>query len=268
MVKKGEATHYTAAQTKEKLGITDGQLYNYVNNGTLARVIPPGKKQGVYRREDVDQLARELNAFLLHRKRNTTQFLQVTNEEEMRECMEISQALFSVGRETVKDRMKLLQKNPYTYHMLRDDTQIIGYTATMPLKNGRLEKVLSQTIPVKIGEDDIAEDVDGNTIDLYLHAIGVKPGYSMVEKHSYGARLVSGIIELILDFGKRGITINTIAARSNMPDGIRLMRHAGFTEIEPLTPERRTFVIDVKESGIPFIIQYKEALAKWQEEHK
>lgn len=47
-----------------------------------------------------------------------------------------------------------------------------------------------------------------------------------------------------------------------MPDGIRLMRHAGFTEIEPLTPERRTFVIDVEESGISFVMQYKGLLSK------
>ena len=47
-----------------------------------------------------------------------------------------------------------------------------------------------------------------------------------------------------------------------MPDGIRLMRHAGFTELEQLTPERRTFVIDVEESSIPFILQYKDVLVE------
>jgi hypothetical protein len=38
-----------------------------------------------------------------------------------------------------------------------------------------------------------------------------------------------------------------------MPDGVRLMKHIGFTEMIPLTPERRTFSINVKESGIPFV---------------
>lgn len=69
MAKKRELTDfYTAARTKEILGITDGMLYNYVNNGTLERIIPPGKKQGVYRKNEVDQLARELQAFIIHRK--------------------------------------------------------------------------------------------------------------------------------------------------------------------------------------------------------
>ncbi len=271
MLSRGNLTDfYTAAQTKEILGITDGMLYNYVTNGTLERIIPPGKKQGVYRRREVDELARELQVFLLNRKKKSTRFMQVTTTEEMKECQEISQELFGVGRTTVEDRMKLVAKNPDTYHLLRDEDtrQIVGYVALMPLKLGGLERVLNQTIPVKIDVDDLVSFDSPQDIDLYLHAIGVRPGFSTAEKHRYGAKLVSGLIETILEMGNKGINIKTIAARSNMPDGVRLMRHAGFTEIEPLTPERRTFIIDVKESGIPFIRQYKEVFSKWQEENR
>lgn len=137
-----------------------------------------------------------------------------------------------------------------------------GYLAVMPLKIGRLEKVLSQTIPVKIDADDIEDYSNSKKIDLYLHAIGIRPGFSTTEKHTYGARLVNGLVEIAVSMGNRGIEIETIAARSNMPDGVRLMKHAGFTEIEPLTPERRTFVINVRESAIPFILQYKKAFSE------
>jgi hypothetical protein len=108
------------------------------------------------------------------------------------------------------------------------------------------DKKLSSSLPsLKIEVDDIENFNESKEIDLYLHAISVKPGFSITEKHAYGARLVSGIIELVQDLGKRGIKIGTIAARSNMPDGIRLMRHAGFTEVEPLTP-------------MPFFLTYAE----------
>lgn len=252
--------YYTAGETKTILGITNGQLYNYSDNGTLERVYPPGKKQAVYKKSQVDQLARDLNVFIAARKRKPTQFKQVETKEEMIECQEISQALFGVGRNTVDDRMKILRKNPETYHLLKDEDQIIGYVAIMPLKTEILENVLQQTLPVQIAPEDIEDFKESKTIDLYLHAIGVRPGFQAAEKHTYGARLVTGMMDIIIRWGKKGITINTIAARSNMPDGIRLMKHMGFTEIEPLTPERRTFVIDVKSSGIPFIVQYKKAL--------
>jgi hypothetical protein len=35
-----------------------------------------------------------------------------------------------------------------------------------------------------------------------------------------------------------------------MPDGIRLMKHVSFTEISRATPERRTFIINVKECSL------------------
>jgi hypothetical protein len=252
--------YYTAGKVKEILGITNGKLYNYADNGTLERHFPPGSKQAVYKKDQVDKLAHDLKIFIAVRKKKPTQFTRVETREEMIECQEISQALFGVGRSTVDDRMRLLRKNPDTYHLLKDEDDVIGYAALMPLKTGRLEDVLKQTIPVQISLDDIEDFSENKTIDLYLHAMGIRPGFSTAEKHTYGARLVAGIMDVIIEWGKQGVVINTIAARSNMPDGIRLMKHMGFTEIERLTPERRTFVIHVKESGIPFILQYKKAL--------
>jgi len=38
--------------------------------------------------------------------------------------------------------MRLLEKNPITYHMLRYEEHIIGYVAIMLLKPGKLEKIL------------------------------------------------------------------------------------------------------------------------------
>lgn len=264
MALKEGKEYYTAAQVKNMLGITDGMLYNYVDNGALERIVPPGKKQGVYRRDEVDQLARELHAFIITRdnKKKSTQFMRVTTEQEMIECQEISQELFGVGRDTVKERMLLVAKNPETYHFVKDEKlqQIVGYVAMMPLKTGKLENVLSQDVPVRINVEDIETFEEAKSIDLYLHAIGVKPGFNATDKHMYGARLVSGLMELIIELGNKGISIGTVAARSNTPDGIRLMRHAGFTEIAPLSPGRRTFIIDVKNSGIPFVVQYKKVL--------
>jgi hypothetical protein len=68
--------------------------------------------------------------------------------------------------------------------------------------------------------------------------------------------------------GRRGIVIRSIKAHSNTPDGVRMMRHLGFTETEAAIPNMRDFVIDVAPSGIPFIMRYKEAFAEWQKAHK
>ena len=251
--------YYSAQKAEDELGMTYSGLRYQVIAGNIKSEIPRGRKQAYYRAKDVDQLANELKIYSIQRKHKPSEFVRVTTRDEMVECQEISQALFGVGRDTVDERMKLLAKNPDTYHILRDEDQVLGYTAIMPLKPGKLDSVLSQTIPVQVHPDDIEDFLAGKEIDLYLHAIGVRPGFTKGEKRMYGSRLVAGLINLIVEIGRNGIVIDTIAARSNMPEGIRLMKNIGFAEIEPLTPERRTFVIEVEKSGTPFVQQYKKA---------
>ena len=258
-------TYYSAQKAQEELGMTYSGLRNQVIAGNIKSEIPKGKRQAYYRGKDVDQIAREFRIYTVQRKNKKTDFVRVTNEEEMKQCLDISKALFGAERGDITKHMRVLAKNPETYYMIRDEEQAIGYTAIWPIKAEKLNDLLSQTIPIKISPDDIETFERGKKIDIYVNVIGIRPGFTREEKRLYGSRLISGLVEVIVNLGERGIPIDTIAARSNMPDGIRLMRGIGFTEIEPATPERRTFIINIKESGIPFVMQYKRALQEAQE---
>jgi hypothetical protein len=258
---------YCAAQkAQEVLGMTYSALRNQVIAGNIRAKTPKGKRQLFYNMKDVEELARDLNVFSIHRRNKPTKFEVLKTREEMEECVKISQALFGTGR-NIDERMETLQKNPETYYVLKDEGQIVGYTSLWPVKREKLDKLLGQTLPVKISKDDIETYKEGKVLDLYLNVIGVKPGFSKTYEHSYGARLISGLIGSIIKLGERGVVIENIAARSNSPQGIKLIKGLGFTEIEPLTPERRTFIIRVKESGIPFVLKYKQALKEYQEKH-
>lgn len=260
--------YYAAQKAQEVLGMTYSAVRNQVIAGNITAKIPKGKRQMYYRAKDVDELARELNVFTIHRKNKPTQFERLKTREEMEQCQEISQALFGVGRDEVDNRMKIFGKNSETYYILKDENQVVGYTAIWPVKPEKLNTLLAQTLPVEISPEDIEVFESGKVINIYISVIGVKPCFTKEEKHCYGARLISGLIGVIVNLGERGIPLGSIAARSNTPDGIRLMKGIGFTEIEPLTPERRTFVINMKESGIPFVMKYKEKFRKWQEEQR
>src|SRR5215472_17010697 len=74
-------SYLTAGEVKKLLGITDGMLYNFIDNGALTRVIPPGRKQGVYHRSQVEQLARDLQVFISTRDEETTTFEKATKED-------------------------------------------------------------------------------------------------------------------------------------------------------------------------------------------
>ncbi len=225
----------------------------------------------MYTRESVDQYRKQREIFeekYVSSDANNTEkggfvtLTKITTLEEMKECQDLSQEIFGVGRGTEKERMKIVEKNPDTYYLLKRGNKGIGYFSIMPLKKGNLENVLGQTLPVKISPNQIEKFEKGKQLDLYLTAIGVIDGFTTEEKHEIWIINDQEVNKFNFRSRRKGIKIETIAARSNMPDGIRLMRHAGFTEIPPLTPERRTFIIDIKSSGIPFVLKYKKYLEK------
>ncbi len=258
-------SYYTAQKAQEVLDMTYSGLKYQVSIGNIKAEIPKGRRQSYYKSKDVEQVARDLKTFSLQRRSSPTQFTRVKSAEEMKECLEISKALFGAERGDLTKHMKIIEKNPETYYMVKDEDQVVGYAALWPIGPGKLNKLLAQTIPVKISPEDIEVFEGGKNIDIYINVIGVKPGFKKEEKRLYGSRLISGLIEVITTLGERGVVIHSIAARSNMPDGIRLMKGMGFAEIEPLTPERRTFIINIKESGIPFVMKYKQVLKEYQE---
>src|SRR6266571_62024 len=186
--------YYTAQKAQEILDMTYSGLKYQVSIGNIKAEIPKGRRQSYYRAKDVEQVSRDLKAFSLYRKNKPTQFTIVKNEEEMRECLEISKLLFGAERGDLTKHMKIIGKNPETYYMIKDENQIIGYTAIWPVKPGKLNNLLAQTIPVKISPEDIEVFEGGKIIDIYINVIGIKPSFTMGEKRSYGSRLISGLI--------------------------------------------------------------------------
>jgi hypothetical protein len=254
--------YYTATQVKNKLGISDGMLHTYVQKGRLQRIIPAGRKQGFYLRNEVDQLANELNTFFATRTQNTSTFAKAT-EEDIKGIVELTRVLFGLRESvpaTVERRKKWIRKNPDIFYVLKVDGQVIGYAAFLPLKPEKIEKILREE---EFSQDLTAEDIEkfhpGKPVHLYYSAIAVKTDMSRAERRIYGARLINGVLNALIELGKRGIVIETVTARSDTADGIRLMRHLGLTEITSNT-DKRNFVLRVAESAIPEILPYKQAL--------
>ncbi|HYU73345.1 MAG TPA: hypothetical protein VEL31_11760 [Ktedonobacteraceae bacterium] len=267
---KTEKDYYTPKETRELLGMTYSGLQNQVNIGNLHPVTPPGRKQKVYPKKEVDELKAELEAWLLSRqleKAPPTRFVKATLDD-MPPAVALAGTVFGgVNTISLETRVAWLQKNPDIDYLLKQEDQIVGYFSLIPL---RLETIGDLLHRRRLAKDLTAEDilpyVPGAPVDLYAMAIGVRSGVSLGQKRRWGEKLLLGARRVIVELGHRGIIIRAIKAHSSTPDGINLMRHIGFTEVVSSIPGMHDFVIDVERSGLPFMLDYKAALKAWQQD--
>lgn len=264
--------YYTAKEAQEILGMTYSALRNQVNAGHIRSEVPPGKRQAVYLKEDVDALKHDLEIWTASKPRTKlppSKFVKATIED-MPEAVALADEVFTgINTIPVEKRIAWLHKNPDIDYLLKQEDRIVGYFSLVPLRPETMEDLLTlRSFAKDLTAEDILPYIPGVPVDLYGMAIGTKPGVSQHQKYEWGKTLMLGARDVIIDLAKRGMIIRSINAHSNTSDGIRMMRHLGFTETVPKAPGFHDFVIDVERSGIPFIMKYKEELKKWQEEQK
>ncbi len=256
--------YLTAGQVKKLLGITDGMLYNFVENKALERVIPPGRKQGVYRRSQVEQLARDLKVFLSTRNEETTTFSKA-GREDIPTLIEIGTATYpgiQQGIASLETRLSWLDKNPDIYYVVRKDGEIAGYTAIIPMKQEKIRKILANEEFMKdVKPEEIEEFKPGSPLHIYLSTMRTKLGISKNEKRAYGVRLIGGLITTLIEMIDNGINIDTLYARSETVDGIRLLKHLGFTEISQ-TKDYKNFALKLNNGGMQTLEKYKQAIIR------
>ncbi len=260
--------YYTAAEVKSKLGITDGMLYNYVRYGHLDRIIPPGRKQGVYKREQVDKFALEMKAFLGSNSESRHITFTAVSVDDVPENVKLTESVFGSSPElTIKGRTRWIERNPEVSYQLTVDGSLIGCVTMLPLQPEKIEKILREEAKSEATTpEEIEQYQPRKAYHLYVMGACVSPTLSKQEKRWFGAKLVRGLLDTIIDFGKQGIEIETITAQSETVDGIRLMRHLGFMQI-PSTTQNVNFRINVKEADKPEIIQeYRRVLQIAKEE--
>lgn len=156
------------------------------------------------------------------------------------------------------------QKNSEMFYVLEVGNRIVGFVSLLPLERQKIDRILrEEESPSSITPEDIASFQPGVPLDLYVHVMGIRPEFSKVLKHGYGADLLRGLLGVFRDLGQRGVIISTLFARTRMPDGLQLMEHMHFTEMVPsLVPGKRHFFLEIAQSDDLLIREYKQALLR------
>jgi predicted transcriptional regulator len=164
--------YYTAKEVKEKLDITQGELNTFIRNGTLKPETPPGKKQGVYKRADVDQLVRERQAFMTMPQKTSSTFSKATKED-IKATVEITRVLFGLRESSEAAearRLSWFDKNQELFYVLKSEEQVVGYALMIPLKLEKIEKILNgEEYSQEVKTEEIEDFVAGKPLHILLN---------------------------------------------------------------------------------------------------
>lgn len=260
----------TATVALRRLGnISDGKFRSLITDGKIERIVPPGAKQGFYKIADINRLIQEWNQRSLEGNEPTLSGARfsIATKEDMPGIVQLLIKVFG-GGDTSAKRNAWLDRNPEIAFVVKSHNRVRGCIFILPLREEKIRELLAEDnyATGSIDAEDILPFEIGVPTNLFLLSMASDDnGVGRTNRRKWGSVIVRGLFNVIEDLGRRGIPVNLIASRSSLPDGIRLMRHIGFWEMEPCG-SRKNFVIEVPQSGLGFVMKHKAALKQWKQQ--
>jgi hypothetical protein len=124
--------------------------------------------------------------------------------------------------------LRIMQKNPEVYNVLRTDTGIKGIFSLFPLVKEDYESILKG----ELEEKELSEMVLDykNPKEVYLYFISIIVDIYDVNRTHYAKRIIHGIPEELRRLEKKGIVVKEIGAVAISSDGERILPKIGFSK--------------------------------------
>lgn len=267
MPKTGRAPegYYSASQVMRKLGIASSTLYHFVDTGKIKRIVPPNMRDGFYVKEEIDKMAKERELFILTYMKTSSEYGKADKGDIMG-IYEVCTSLWGERTASYDSRLKSFQKNPSIYYVVKKEGIVIGFVGLIPFHQEALNILMTEAqtnfyrvYDELLGEpDNILPFVAGQPIKSLFLDMAVKKGIPKGE--IYGMRLIQGSLNTIETFAQQGTPVEKLHASSSSPDGIKLCRDLGFTEIPIGETTRRGFVLDLATSSVLQLEGYRKLL--------
>lgn len=260
---------YTASEVMKKLGIANSTLYHYIDIGKIQRVVPPGKKEGYYLKAEVDNIIRAKELFILQYATDSSTFEQA-QEEDIAGITDLCIGLFGKnGTASYETRLAQYHKNPQIFYVLKQDELIVGYIGLFPLKQEAIEQIMSGVEESTfrrglLSPENITQFAPGEADHVFL-VIGVRQ--NLKRSKTYGAKVISGGIEVLEQFARKDVIIKKLYATSRTQDGIRLCKGMGFKQIIPKFEEDDLlrFELDLEKTESPLFQKYRRIVKRASE---
>jgi hypothetical protein len=253
--------YYTASEAQDRLGMNEGNFYYLVKTGKIKKFTPPGKKQGLYPKTEIDRLAREMLAFMVYDETQGLQFMKATTDDDFKEEHELAALLFGNSIHSLETRMAWLEKNPDLDFIIRDHGRLVGFINLLPTKHEAIMRFMNGEIRGwEISPEDVLPFTPGSSMECIIMGMATAQDVEITRRVQYGAKLLSGLIEFLCELAEKNISITKFYATSATPTGISILKNAGFQEIGQIG-KRIAFELDVKTSHDRLATEYRQALS-------
>ncbi len=256
---------YSASEAREKLGgISTSSFKRLVDSGKIRKVVPPGKTQGKYIREDVDKLAEAMEQFVqIYSASEPAVKLELTQargESDIQETVQIARQNLGDNAYGLDKRMLWFKLSPKGDYVLKHEGVTVGYFSMQAIKPESIDHVFNRESGASLQLEDMIPIEPGKPLNVHISGLGVKKGISRQQAKYYGMVLLNRLFDILIELGEQGIDIRKIWAKSSTVPGIKLSRDLGFTELGYINNEQIGFVLDLEKSHLPAVKSYREAL--------
>jgi hypothetical protein len=258
--------YYSGREVQRMLGITEPSLRNLVNQKRLRKVIPPGRKTGLYLKTDVDTFAAKWEAFLMAKELPKATF-GVSKVEDMEAENELAKKTNIAGAEmTASVRQSWLAIVPEGDYHVRYNNQIVAFLRVLPLKHEYIDPFMDREILEReLSPKHIETLVSGKSVEMFVIGITSEPDVSETTRTHYMFVLLRGLAHELEKLGHSGVIITKVYAKTSSPTGIAMATHIGMQEYAPRAGKTLKLILDVEKSDSYLIRMYKKGLAEWKQ---
>lgn len=244
--------YYTAREAQEKLGLSKAVFHRKVNAGLVPKVTPPGMKQGVYLKRDIDALALSMQ-MIFELPMDKIHFSKSSPGDQVEE-LDIGVKCF--GSEFITplpERIAFQQKNEYTFWSLKAYGKVVGYLSMFRFVEVFLDDLLTgRKIERQITLQEMLKFERLVPFNVYIDVLAVDPALPLSARHYYGGLIVTRFADVLLDLRANGYFIEKLFTVSATKEGDTLIRKLGFHLMEgkSLVPGRIAYEFPLDEAGI------------------
>ena len=248
--------YYTAKEAIKKLGIPRSTFYDLVQAGEIPKINLPLRKQALYHKQRIDELADERARILGEFERTPERLVfMLPQRDDLEQLVDIDRMIFH--EETLilpKEQQKRFAYNPEAIHVLKDmeTNTVVGGITISPIKNEVLEKLIRLEIDeTQVRPEDYLPYTTTTPLDCYVIGIVVRPGILAIY---YGSRLLQATLNYLIELLNRGVIIRRVYTVATTKDGERLADRLHFTLLHSnwtgdYEDFRHSYVLDLENTG-------------------